>query len=145
VSDTVVIEGLALLTKQLNALASLEEGQALKRAVKAGIKQALLRAQQIVPVGTRPHRTYKGLLVAPGFARDSLRTISTINPEKNIASGILGVRKEAFYILQFIELGTRFYPGEPWIRRALEEARSDCEAEFVASIARSIERAAATT
>ena len=144
-SDTVVIEGLALLTKQLNALASLEEGQALKRAVRAGIKQALLRAQQVIPVGHLAHRTYKGLLVAPGFARDSLRIISTINPEKNIASGILGVRKEAFYVVQFIELGTRFYPGEPWIRRALEEARSDCEAEFVASIARSIERAAATT
>jgi HK97 gp10 family phage protein len=139
------LEGLSLLTKQLNALASLEEGQALKRAVKAGIKQALIRAQQIIPVGHAPHRTYKGLLVAPGFARDSLRTISTINPAKNIASGILGVRKQAYYIAQFIELGTRFVPAQPWIRRALAEARSDCEAEFVASIARSVERAAKTT
>jgi HK97 gp10 family phage protein len=134
--------GVAELTKQLNQLASLEEGRALKRAVKAGIKPALVRAQELIPVGRVPHRTYKGLLVAPGFAKASLRTISTINGAKNIASGILGVRQQAFYILKFVELGTRFMEAQPWIRRALLESRSDCEEAFRASIAASVEKAA---
>jgi HK97 gp10 family phage protein len=136
------LNGVAELTKQLNQLGSLEEGQALRRAVKAGIKPALVRAREIIPVGRVPHRTYKGLLVAPGFARQSLRTISTINAAKNIASGLLGVRKEAYYILQFVEFGTRFIPAQPWIRRALLESRSDCEEAFRASIAAAIEKAA---
>jgi HK97 gp10 family phage protein len=139
------LEGVAALTKQLNALSSLEEGRALRRAVKAGIKPALLRAQEIIPVGTRPHRLTNGLLVNYGYAKAALRTISTINGAKNIASGILGVRKLAFYILQFIQLGTRKTPAQPWIDRALLESRSDCEEAFRASIARAVEKAAKTT
>lgn len=138
------LEGVAALTKQLNALSSLEEGRALKRAVKAGIKPALTRAQEIIPVGSMPHRLSNGLLVNYGYAKAALRTISTINSAKNIASGILGVRKLAYYALQFVEMGTRKMPAQPWIRRALSESRSDCEEAFRASIQRSVERAAAT-
>jgi len=139
------LEGVAALTRQLNALSSLEEGRALKRAVKAGIKPALKRAQDTVPIGTVPFRTYRGLLVAPGFAKQSLRTISTINAAKNVASGILGVRKEGYYILQFVEFGTRKMPAHPFFRRALFDSRSDCEEAFRDSIARSVVRAAKTT
>jgi HK97 gp10 family phage protein len=136
------LEGVAELTKQLNQLSSLDEGRALRLAVKAGIKPALIRAQELIPVGRVPHRTYRGLLVAPGFAKKSLRTISTINAAKNVASGILGVRKEAFYILQFVEFGTRFIPAQPFFRRAFLESRSECEEAFRAAIARAVERAA---
>lgn len=139
------LEGVAALTKQLNALSSLEEGRALRRAVKAGIKPALTLAQSLIPVGSEPHRLSNGLLVNYGYAKAALRTISTINAAKNIASGILGVRKLAFYALQFIELGTHKMPAQPWIRRALLESRSDCEAAFRDSIAGSVERAAKTT
>lgn len=139
------LEGVAALTKQLNALSSLEEGRALRRAVKAGIKPALIRAQSLIAVGTQPHRLTNGLLVAPGYAKAALRTISTINAAKNIASGILGVRKPAFYALQFLEMGTRKMAAQPWIRRALLEARGECEEAFRDSIARSVERAAKTT
>jgi HK97 gp10 family phage protein len=139
------LEGVAALTKQLNQLSSLEEGRALRRAVKAGIKPALKRAQELIAVGTEPHRLTNGLLVAPGYAKAALRTISTINSAKNIASGILGVRKLAFYALQFLEMGTRFMAAQPWIRRALLESRSDCEEAFRASIAASIEKATKIT
>lgn len=138
------LEGVAQLTRQLEALGSLEDGKALRRAVKAGIKPALIRAQQIIPVGTMPHRLTNKLLVNYGYAKANLRTISTINAAKNIASGILGVRKLAFYALQFVELGTRKMAASPWIRRALLESRDDCEAAFMDSIAASVEKAAKT-
>ncbi|HEY4970955.1 MAG TPA: HK97-gp10 family putative phage morphogenesis protein [Steroidobacteraceae bacterium] len=136
---------MAALTKQLNQLSSLDEGRALRLAVKAGIKPALIHAQALIPVGTQPHRLSNGLLVNYGYAKAALRTISTINGAKNIASGILGVRKLAFYALQFIELGTRKMPAQPWIRRALLEARPECEEAFKAAIARAVERAAGKT
>jgi HK97 gp10 family phage protein len=135
------LEGVAALTKQLQALGSLEDGRALKRAVKAGIKPALTRAQQIIPVGSQPHRLTNGLLVNYGYAKENLRTIATINDAKNIASGILGVRKLAYYALQFVELGTHKMAAQPWIRRALLESRDDCEAAFKDSIANAVERA----
>jgi HK97 gp10 family phage protein len=135
------LEGVAALTKQLEALGSLENGQALKRCVKSGINEALKVARQIIPVGTKPHRLSNGLLVNYGYAKSQLRTISTINSAKNVASGILGVRKLAYYILQFIELGTRKTPAQPWIRRALLQSRDDAELALRNSLQVSINKA----
>jgi HK97 gp10 family phage protein len=143
--STPSLEGVAQLTRQLQALGKLDDGKALRRAVGAGIKPALRIAQSIIPVGTEPHRTYQGLLVAPGFAKTQLRTITTINAAKNIASGILGVRKAAFYILQYVELGTRFQRAQPWIRRALLEGRDDGEAALRASLQKDVLKAAKTS
>ena len=139
------LEGLAQLTRQLNALASLEEGRALKRAVTAGIQPAFHRAQEIIPVGIQAHRLKNGLLVAPGYAKSQLATRSSINGAKNIASGLLSVLADAYYVLQFVELGTRYMPAEPWISRSLLETRDACEAAFVDSIAASVAKAAATS
>jgi HK97 gp10 family phage protein len=138
------LEGVAALTKQLEALGKLENGQALRRAVKAGIKPALTHAQEIIAVGTIPFRTYDGLLVNAGFAKASLRTISTINSAKNIASGILGVRKRAFYAVKFLELGTRKMHAQPWLRRSLLESRDACEEAFRANLLKSVLKAAKT-
>jgi HK97 gp10 family phage protein len=138
------LEGVAQLTRQLEALGKLEDGKPLRAAVKAGINEALKRAQSYIPVGTRPHRLANGLLVAPGFAKSQLRTVATLNKEKNVASGVLGVRKAAFYILQFVELGTRFQHPQPWIRRALNDAREDAEAALRAVLAKAVDKAART-
>jgi len=135
------LEGVAALTKQLISLQKLDDGKALKSAVKAGINEALKKAQEYVPVGIVPHRTYQGLLVAPGFAKTQLRTISTINAAKNIANGILGVRKAGFYILQYVEMGTRFQRPQPFIRRALMDAREDAESKLRASLQKSVDKA----
>jgi HK97 gp10 family phage protein len=135
------LEGVAALTKQLEALGSLEDGKALKRAVKSGINEALKEAKQIIPVGKEPHRLSNGLLVNYGYAKSQLRTISTINSAKNVASGILGVRKLAYYILQFIELGTRKTPAQPWIRRALLQSRDQAELALRNSLQVSIAKA----
>lgn len=138
------LDGVAALTKQLDALGKLEDGKALRAAVRAGINEALKVAKTIIPVGTEPHRTYQGLLVNAGFARASLRIIATINAEKNIASGILGVRKAAYYALQYVELGTRYQKAQPWIRRALLEARDDAETKLRESLQKSVIKAAKT-
>jgi HK97 gp10 family phage protein len=145
VAASSTLEGVAALTRQLQALGKLEDGKALRSAVKAGIAPALKYARTIVPVGTKPFRTYQGLLVNAGFLKTQLRTISTINSAKNIASGILGVRKAGYYGVKFVEFGTRKMSAQPWIRRALLEARAQCEEAFRASIAKSVDKAAKTT
>ena len=138
------LEGVAALTKRLEALGKLEDGKALRASVRAGINQAYKRAKEIIPVGTVPHRTYTGLLVNSGFAKSQLRSITTINADKTVASGILGVRKQAFYILQYVELGTRKQKAQPWIRRALLESRDDAETALRASLEKAVLKAAKT-
>lgn len=138
------LEGVAELTRQLNELSVLEEGRALRRAVRAGMKPALIRAQSIAPVGTEPHRLRNGLLVAPGYAKSTLRIVTSLNAAKNIASAIMSTGKLAFYEAVFKELGTWKMAATPWLRRSLLESRNDCEEAFRASIAASVEKAAKT-
>jgi HK97 gp10 family phage protein len=149
------LEGVAALTRQLQALKSLDDGKALKRCVKAGINVARDRWEQTIPVGIELHRAaiskrlkargIKGLALGPGFAKQNIRTISTINSSKDIASGLLGVRKAAYYVLQFVELGTRFQRAQPTLRNALYGTRDSVEEALRASLAKDVEKAAKTT
>lgn len=101
-----------------------------------------------MPVGTEAHRltaTYGKLLVAPGYARSTLRVITTINAQKNIASAVMGVRKGAFYESLFVEFGTRYQRPQPWLRRAFADSRSDAEQAFRSVLAAAVEKAAKTS
>lgn len=141
------LDGVAQLTRQLIALGKLDDGKALKAAVKASIQPAYKRALATIPVGSVPHRTakkYGNQLVNSGFAKQSLRTISTINAQKNVASALLSVRKPAFYAINFVELGTRYQRAQPWLRPAFFSARSDGEDALRASLQKSVLKAAAT-
>ena len=72
------------------------------------------------------------------------RTISTITAEKNVAAGLLSVRKAAYYAVQFLEFGTRKMPAQPWLRRSLIEARDRAEAALRHSLEVSVDKAART-
>jgi HK97 gp10 family phage protein len=141
------LDGVAQLTRQLIALGKLDDGKVLRGAVKAGIQPAYKRAKATIPVGSVPHRlaaAYGKQLVNSGFAQQSLRTISTINAQKNVASALLGVRKSAFYILNFVELGTRYQRAQPFLRPAFYNARSDMEAALREYLQKAVLKAAAT-
>jgi HK97 gp10 family phage protein len=136
------LEGVAALTKQLIALGKLDDGKAMRAAITAGIGPAKKLAQAYIPVGTKPHRLRNGLLVAPGFARSQIATRVSLNPAKNVATARLGVLAPAFYAVKFVELGTRFQPPQPWLRRALADGREEGEAKLRESLRRSVEKAA---
>lgn len=147
-AQTNQIEGLAQLTRQLIALGKLDDGKPLREACRAGMNAAKTRAQAKMPVGTEAHRlssTYGKLLVAPGYAKSTLKVITTINDQKNIASAIMSVNKKAFYEAVFVELGTRYQAPQPWLRPAFFEARSDAEEAFRSKLAAAVEKAAKTS
>lgn len=140
------IEGVAELTKQLNALKALDDGRGLKGACRAGMKPAFEHAALTMPVGSQPHRlsaTYGRLLVNAGYAKSTLKVITTINSDKTIASAIMSVKKSAYYEVKWVELGSRKMGAQPWIRNALLTMRSECEDAFKQSMQRSLDRAVA--
>lgn len=113
------LEGVAELNRKLSELADPKEnGRVLRASVAAALRQVQKDARASAPVGTVAHKTYKGRLVAPGFASRSLRVVTRI--KDGTATGRLGVRAEAFYALQFIELGTAKIPRAPWLVPAFE-------------------------
>ncbi len=122
------IEGYAELTQKLAELANPKQQlSALRESVRKPMRQveevARANIARISPGKADLHRTYRGRLVGAGFASRSLRTVVKVSKDKTAASALLGVRKEAFYAVQFFELGTALIPKQPWLVPALESSK----------------------
>lgn len=150
-SDTKHITGLAVLSKKLSQLTTLQEGKILKSSSKFAMAAALKRARVNIPVGgkvgrsgrvTVSHLTYDGKRVQAGFAKSQLRTAAFVNKEGTIGGALLTTTKQAFYAINFVELGTRYQLPQPWIRKSLLEARSDVEDRLASKIAEGINKIA---
>lgn len=118
------LEGVAECERKLLALGRVASVPVLRRAARAGIKPAFVKAQATIPVGSEAHRTYKGRLVAPGFSKRSLRIVTRASTDGRRVSAAIGVRKEAFYAVLFKELGTSKMPAEPWLRPAMASTQN---------------------
>lgn len=130
------------LDQKLAGLAASATGPILRRAVNRAIRPALEEAKNTVPIGKVPHKTYKGRLVAPGFARKSLKIKTLVSRDKQAAAALLGVAGEAYYALQFIELGTSEIPATPWLQPAFEGTATKQQDAIAAELKAGIERAA---
>lgn len=141
------VEGTKELTEKLRELASPKEQAATLRAavrepMKNVMQQAVANISRFSP-GKRPlHRTYKGRLVSAGFAMRSVRMIVKLSKDKQMAQSILGVRAEAFYALQFFELGTAKIAKQPWLMPAFFGSRDASVAKVGEVMKARIERIA---
>lgn len=123
------VTGTKELTAKLRELGSAKEQAATLRAAVREPMQDVMRVAQsnigrISPGARQIHRTYKGRLVSAGFAARNLRLIVVMSKDKEAAWSLLGVRKEAFYALQFFELGTAKIPRQPWLMPAFYQSRN---------------------
>ena len=96
------LEGLDELSKKLATLGK-AAGKTLRSATLKATTPVVRKMRNKIPVGSKPHRTYKGRLVAPGFAKRSIRRSSSFR--RGVASVRIGVRKEALYAVNFIDQG----------------------------------------
>lgn len=94
---------IAKLSRKLDAvgdkLGRKEVGQAMRDATKFFVAEM----KSEIPVGKKWHKTYKGLIVPPGFAKRSIRRF-TRRTDEGVALDF-GVAPQAFYAINFIDLG----------------------------------------
>jgi predicted transcriptional regulator len=92
--------------------------------------------------GNTAHRTYKGRLVAPGFSSRNTRIVTKADPSGTIVSAALGVRKEAFYAVQFIEreLGRSKHTAQPSLRAAMASTQNEQQAALAAKLRERIDK-----
>lgn len=137
--------GVAELAKKLSNLTERVRGNAMRAVVRAGIKPARERWKATIAVGSKPHRTYKGLLVGPGFAQRSIRVVTRLSADKQQCSAALGVRSQAYYATWFIEqeIGKSKKAAHPTLRPAFESTRSQQEAALAAKLLEIINKVAA--
>ncbi len=136
------LEGVAKLSKQLAELGQVVQGKGLRETVRTAIKPARDKAKALIPVGVDAHQTHKGRLVAPGFAKRSIAVAVKLGRTGQSARASLGVRPEAFYAVNFVELGTAKMSAHPWLRPAFESTRAQQESAVADGLRKVIEKAA---
>lgn len=137
---TNLLEGVAELEKKLENLKLKQQTAVLRAAVRAAMTPARDRAVELIPVGVDAHRTFKGRLVAPGFAKRSIRMVTKVEQGGAVVSAALGVRREAFYAVNFVELGTAKMPAHPWLRPALKTTQDQALAIFADKLKERIDK-----
>lgn len=138
-ASTKHLEGANELSRKLEELGAGLAEKFMRQAVRAGIRPALEKAAQTIPVGLDAHRTFKGRLVAPGFSKRSLRVVTRVSQDKKRVSAALGVRREAFYAVLFTELGTSKMPARPWLRPAMRTTQVQQQDALAAKLKQRIE------
>jgi len=151
------ISGYRELSRQLKAMGAAPGGNALRSAASFAMKPAIAAAKSLAPEANPPYgpystrttpldpypkKTYKGRLVAPGFAKRSVAIRAFLARTRDFVKVSLGVRREAFYAVQFIELGTSKIPKRPWLEPAFRGAISAVDAQFQSRLKALIDRAA---
>lgn len=105
-------------------------------------RKATANLTRISPGVTESHKTYLGRLVTAGFALRSVAMVVNFFPKRGIVNAVLGVKKEAFYVLSFFELGTSSIPRQPWLTPALEESSDTAVRDVGEAMRARIERIA---
>lgn len=139
--------GVRDLHRKLSRLASAKEGaKALRDSVatpmRAVRKLAKVNLAAVSPGVAEFHTTYRGRIVSRGFAARSLVVLTGLNKAKTAAFSKLGVKREAFYALQFFELGTATIPKREWLVPAFEAQRSASLTAIGATLKKHIEKIA---
>jgi len=134
------LEGVGELTAKLNELGVKLAARELRGTVKDALELAEHRARARIPQGSQPHKTYRGRLVSPGYAISTLHIETRINKRTGAAEAMLGVGREAFYAVAFVELGTAHTPAQPWLRPSFEDAEDAMLKQISTSLFQRIEK-----
>lgn len=142
-AGAVNVEGLKELSAKLKELGETVAARNLKGAAKDAMLPTEQAAKANIPVGSILHKTYKGRTVTPGFAQRSVkRAVTSARGSKNIVKAMVGVAREAFYAVAFLERGTSKMPARPWLVPAFESTQGQVLQLFKESLKKRIERAA---
>lgn len=103
--DTKNLTGMKDLADKLAMLGTTLGGKTLRQSLMNATTPLVKKIKLAVPVGTEIHKTYKGNIVSPGFLKRSIKRVSRFNKRFGSASVRIGVRREAFYGINFLDRG----------------------------------------
>lgn len=136
------LEGVKELTGKLTEIGAKFAAKELRGTVEDALEEAEHVARARIPVGTEPHKTRRGRLVSGGFALATLHIETFVNKSKGTAVAMLGVAREAFYAVQFVELGTSTQEAQPWLQPAFEQSKDPMLQRLADSLRQRVEKIA---
>jgi HK97 gp10 family phage protein len=135
------LQGTRELTAQLLRLGQKTAAKELRGTARAAMKVVDKAWRARMPQHPLPHYTYRGRLVGGGFASRNVRIITKINKQTGSVEAVIGVRREAFYIVQFVERGTSKMPANPTLVPAFTAVQSQALQIITEQLRTRLERA----
>lgn len=136
------LRGFDELNKKLDRLAAGADSKIIRRAAASAMLPVVKEAESRVPKGDKPHKTYRGRVVAPGFASRNIKRKSKIDKRTGVVRVRVGVANEAFYATQFVERGTQHMRAQPWLEPAFESRQDEVLDRFKGRLRKIIEKEA---
>ncbi len=126
ITDGDGLRGFRQLSKQLEALGPALGGKYLRSAALSATLPVVKEARNRIPENDRDFlaKTYKGRKVAPGFAKRNIARRTKISRDKSKVRVMIGVKKEAYYAIHFVELGTSRQRRQPWLEPSFRRNRT---------------------
>ncbi len=132
------IEGLNELSLKLKKLSDGLGVKAMKDAANVAMDKTFLEVKTGAPVGKKPHRTYKGRLVAPGYLKRTLKKSSRADRRRGKATVSIKAAPEAFYGVQFLDRGTKKIPARRWFADKFFKNRRQIESTFASELRKKV-------
>lgn len=133
------VTGMKELSLKLAKLGQQLGTKTLRSAAVAATTPVMKEMKAAIPVGKVAHRTHKGRLVAPGFAKRSIKRRSSA--KKGKVNVVIGVASEAFYAVQFVDRGTKKMSARNWFKKRFILATPGIEKNFTRLLRAKIKKA----
>jgi len=119
------IVGLRELQIKLRNMPEKVQKKVLRNAATLAVNPLVQEAKRSVPVSSRTYlaKTYRKKLIAPGFGKRSIAKKVKLYQDGKFAKAMVGVKPEAYYLLQFVERGTSYQRKQPWLEPAYRKTR----------------------
>jgi HK97 gp10 family phage protein len=137
--------GVRELSAKLDQLSEKVRGSTLRKAANAAVKPVIADAKSRIPINKTDelHKTHKGRSVAPGFAQRSIAAKVSLSHDRRAVFASIGVKREAFYAVNFVEVGTSKQTAQPWLRPAFDAMQSRIMSTFADVLRKQILKVAA--
>lgn len=122
------IEGIDVLIKKLKSLDDKTNVKVMQKAAVGSIRRTKNKMKALAPISSKSHKTYKRNVVAPGFLKRSIT--HRTRKENNSIVVTIGVKKEAYYGVQFLDRGTKFIKPIQWFESTFEKDEKHILEEF---------------
>lgn len=126
------VKGVAALRRKLLSMPEKVQKKVLRNAGTLAVNPLVQEAKRSAPVSDRTtaRKTYTGKIIAPGFASRSVAKKVKLYQGGRFVKAMVGVKPEAYYVLQFVERGTSKQAKQPWLEPAFKKTRQNVLGRF---------------
>ena len=134
--------GFEELAKKFRKLEMKTQSKLVGQVAGFSMTPVVSTAKRNAPVGKVAHKTYEGKLVAPGYAKRSIKKRNFKHRDGGGVSVIVGPAKDAFYLTQFVEIGTVKQRRQDWLLKSYRQTKDQVERRFADRMGQKIEQLA---